>query len=134
MRGFPVFNSLVFENRTVTTYPSDATITAAELLGGLLVDTEAGASTFTLPTAALLAAAIPGIAVGLSFMFALRNTGNNTATVAVGTGITSASGNTLTVATVNTRIFLLICTGVASDSVPGSAYTFDLYSLAVSAH
>jgi hypothetical protein len=133
-QGFPLFTSLVYENRTVTTYPSDATITAAELLGGLLIDTEAGASTFTLPTATLLNAALPGPAVGTSFVFYLRNTGNNTATVAVGTGGTSATGNTLTVATVNTRIFLIRVTGVANASDPTSSDSYTLYSLGVSAH
>lgn len=133
-QGFPVFSSLVYENRTVTSFSTGATITAAQLLGGLLIDTENGAQNMQLPTAALLNAAVPGAAVGASFMFYVRNTGNNTATVVVGTGITSASGNTLTVATVNTRKFLLRCTGVASDAVVGSTDSYALYSLGVSAH
>jgi hypothetical protein len=133
-QGFPLFESLVFENRTVTTFTEDATVTAAQLLGGLLIDTENGAATFTLPTAALLNAAIPGAAAGVSFVFFLRNTGNNTATVAAGTGGTSASGNTLTVATVSTRMFLVLITSVAKGDDPSSSDAYTLYSLGVSAH
>lgn len=133
-QNFARFSTLVYPTFTVTSYADTATVTAAELLGGLLIDTKNGAATLTLPTAALLNAAIPGPAVGTSFEFAVRNTGNNTATVAVGTGGTSASGNTLTVATVNTRLFLLRVTGVASESVVGSTDTYTLYSLGVSAH
>lgn len=133
-QGFPVFSSLIYQKRTVTSYPDTATVTAAEVLGGYLIETKAGAATLTLPTAALLNAAIPGPAVGLSFEFYVRNTGNNTTTVAVGTGGTSVTGNTLTVATVNTRLFLLRITGVATDAVGGSTDSYDLYSLGVSAH
>lgn len=133
-RQYPAFSTLVYPTVTVTSYADTATVTAAELLGGLLIDTKNGAVTLTLPTAALLNAAIPGPAVGTSFDFAVRNTGNNTTTVAVGTGGTSASGNTLTVATVSTRLFKLLVTGVASDTVPGSSDSYTLYSLGVSAH
>ncbi len=130
----PDFESLVYETRTVTTYPDTAVVTAAEVLGGLLIDSKAGAETLTLPTAALLNAAIPGAAVGKSFVFYVRNTGNNTTTVAVGTGGTSVAGNTLTVATLSTRIFLVRITAVANSVDPSSSDTYDLYSLGVSLH
>lgn len=133
-QGFPDFSSLVYETRTVTTYPDSATVTAAELLGGLLIDSKAGAETLTLPTAALLNAAIPAAAVGKSFVFYVRNTGNNTTTVAVGTGGTSVTGNTLTVATLSTRIFLVRITAVANSVDPSSSDSYDLYSLGVSLH
>mgnify|MGYP001590742345 FL=1 len=64
----------------------------------------------------------------------MRNTGNNTYTVAVGTGGTSAAGNTLTVATLSTRIFLLRITGVAVGSDPTSSDAYTLYSIGVSLH
>jgi hypothetical protein len=133
-QNFARFSTLVYPSSTVTTYPSDATITVAELLGGFFVDTEAGASTFTLPTATAINAAVPAPAVGMFFDFYLRNTGNNTATVAVGTGITSATGNTLTVATVNTRQFRLLCTGVRNQGAGTGTDSYTLYSLGVSAH
>lgn len=133
-QGFQDFSTLIYPTFTPATYPDTATVTAADLLGGLILATKAGAATITLPTATLLNAAIPGAAVGKSFEFYVRNTGNNTYTVAVGTGGTSASGNTLTVATVSTRIFLLRITGVANGSDPTSSDTYTLYSLGVSAH
>lgn len=133
-QGFASFSTLVYPTFTATSYPDSATVTAAELAGGLLIETKAGAATLTLPTATLLFATVPGAAVGKSFIFFVRNTGNNTTTVAVGTGGTSVTGNTLTVATVSTRIFLLRVTGVTNGSNPSSSNTYDLYSLGVSAH
>lgn len=130
----PDFESLVYETYTPTTYTDSATVAASELLGGILIDTKNGAATLTLPTAALLNAAVPGAAVGKSVKFYVRNTGNNTCTVAVGTGGTSVSGNTLTVATVNTRMFLLRITGVANSVDPTTSDSYDLYSLLVAAH
>lgn len=133
-QGFADFSSLVYQTVTATSYADSATVTTAELLGGLLIDTKNGAETLTLPTAALVNAAVPGAAVGKSFVFYVRNTGNNTTTVAVGTGGTSASGNTLTIATVNTRLFLLLITAVANGADPSSSDAYTLYSLGVSAH
>ena len=130
----PDFEGLVYETRTVTTYPDTATVTATELLGGLLIDSKAGAETLTLPTAALLNAAVPGAQAGKSFIFYVRNTGNNTTTVAAGTGGTSVSGNTLTIATLSTRIFLVRITAVSNSVDPASTDTYDLYSLGVSLH
>lgn len=130
----PDFTSLVYEMRTPTTYAADATVTPTELLGGVLIDSKNGAETLTLPTAALINAAVPGAAVGKSFEFFVRNIGNNTTTVAVGTGGTSVSGNTLTVATLSTRFFLLRITAIANGADPSSTDTYDLYSLGVSLH
>jgi hypothetical protein len=130
----PDFEGLVYETRTVTTYPDTATVTATELLGGLLIDSKAGAETLTLPTAALLNAAVPGAQAGKSFIFYVRNTGNNTTTVAAGTGGTNVSGNTLTIATLSTRIFLVRITAVSNSVDPASTDTYDLYSLGVSLH
>ncbi len=133
-QGFQDFSTLVYPTFTPATYPDTATVTAADLLGGLILATKAGAATLTLPTAALLNAAIPAPAVGRSFEFYVRNTGNNTYTMAAGTGGTSASGNTLTIATLSTRTFLLRITGVAVASDPTSVDSYTLYSTGVSLH
>lgn len=133
-QGFQDFSTLVYPTFTPATYPDTATVTAADLLGGLILATKAGAATITLPTAILLNAAIPAPAVGRSFEFFVRNTGNNTYTVAVGSGGTSASGNTLTVATLSTRVFLLRITGVANGVDPSSSDSYTLYSTGVSLH
>jgi hypothetical protein len=133
-KGYGVLSGPNLPLVTVTTFASDSAVTPAQVLGGLIIDTEAGAASFTLPTATELNAAINGPVVGTAIDFALRNTGNNTATLVVGTGITSASGNTLTVATLSTRHFKLVCTGVLSASVEGSSNTYALYSMGVSLH
>jgi hypothetical protein len=133
-QGFPDFTSLVYETRTPATYADTGTVTAADLLGGLLLATKNGTATLTLPTATLLNAAVPGAAVGKSFIFYVRNTGNNTYTMAAGTGGTSVTGNTLTIATVSTRFFLVRITGVLKGDDPSSSNSYDLYSLGVSLH
>jgi hypothetical protein len=122
-------------SRTLSTGGGAVTLTAAEVLGGLLVVDTQDAQTATLPTATLIAAALPGgIQVGSSVQFYVRNVGDSVLTIAVGAGITSATGNTLTIAAVTTRPFLLRCTAVAVSSDPASAYTFTLYSLGVGLH
>ena len=102
------------------------TLTTAQVLGGLILqDPSGGAVTTTLPTAAELAAAIrndaPSLATGTSFEFTIRNNdggAGETITVAAGTGGTTSG--TMTIATLNTKRFLVVFTS-------NSAYT--LYSL-----
>lgn len=131
----PRFSSLVYETRNPVTYSaSPATVAVSDLLGGLLIDALAGAMTLNLPSASAINAAIPAPVPGATIKFYVRNTGNNTGTVAVGAGGTSASGNTLTVATLNTREFILQITSVATPSVVGSVDAYTLYSIGVSAH
>lgn len=84
-----------------TAYTTSATVTAAELNGGMLANTGTVAITLTLPTATQMATQL-GAAAGSSFDFTvLNNASGGTVTIAVGSGIT-ASGfpgtNTLTLA------------------------------------
>ncbi len=69
------------------------TLTAAELLNGFINGTPTGAGTYTFPTAALMVAAIPGAAVGDTFVTFLQNTAGaaNTITLAAG-GATLVGG------------------------------------------
>jgi hypothetical protein len=85
---------------TATTYTASATVTAPQLMGGLLT-VSSGTCTLTLPTATQIGAQI-GANSGTTFEFVLLNIASGgTATIAVGSGIT-ASGfpgtNTLTLA------------------------------------
>ncbi len=88
---------------TATAINATATVTAAQLAGGLLTSTSAAATTMTLPTATLLGTQLKA-SQGTSFKFYVDNTaGANTVTVAVGSGIVAAApvitgGATLTVA------------------------------------
>lgn len=109
------------EIMTVETAVDDtATVTAAQLLKRILDAVPTAAATFTLPTAALLVAAIPGAEVGDSFTFVITNNsaGANTITVAAGAGGTA--DGTLTVAQNVARIFLVTLTNVTSAA---EAYT-----------
>lgn len=107
---------------TLTTGGGVRTATAAELLGGIMVLNVDDAQTLTLPTAALLNAAIPGAAIGATVETLLINTGDTTLTVAVGTGGSLVVGNAKsTVATVvanASKRLLIRVTGVlqAGDS------------------
>jgi hypothetical protein len=130
LRGEPTMGGIPLPLKTptlmtLTTGGGVRTLTAAEVLGGLLVVNCDDAQTATLPTAALLLASMPGAAVGQSFDVDLINTGDTTVTVAVGTGGTLATGSNSksTVATVvsnaakrfTIRITSMIAYGDTSD-------------------
>ena len=80
---------------------SNQTITIAQLKTGILYDDPEGAATWTLPTAALIVAGLPGYAVGDCLDFSVINDAtagaNEIVTMAVGTGGTAA-GNLLVAA------------------------------------
>ena len=102
---------------------TDETITTAQLSGGAILQglTLTSDVTYTLPTAALIAAEWPEMDVGDAFSFYV---GNNQAAafdviIAVGTGITAiGTNNNLTVAPQAGKVFTLVKTAAA---------TFDLY-------
>src|SRR5262245_45378969 len=75
-RGEPYLSSLVFQTRvpaSITTAGA-VTYTAAQVLGGMIARDPSGADrTDVLPTAAQLAALIPGVAVGTSFDSCIMN-------------------------------------------------------------
>ena len=84
-----------------------ATLTVAQVLGGVITTTSAAATTLTLPAAADVAAAIPDIAAGACFDLIIDNSGGaSTVTLAVATGFTVSTpaitgGAALTVSTAN---------------------------------
>ncbi len=97
------------------------TLTAAQIRAGVITSTSAAAVTATLPTATLLATALKA-ARGTWFDFAVDNSGPNTVTVAVGTGITAATevvtgGATLTVATGATGLFRIYFTSATTGKL-----------------
>jgi|WetSurSiteA1Bulk_404760.scaffolds.fasta_scaffold100211_2 hypothetical protein len=120
---------------TVGSGTTPLTLTAAEVLVGLLPVNCTDTGTLTLPTAALLVAAMPGIAVGNYFEFNLINFGDSTVTVAVGTGITAkvidSATAVLTTATNYSNRYFLVCTGVAANG--SSSDSFDLYGMGTTA-
>lgn len=90
------------------TVSAAGTLTAAQLLTGLIV-ASGTPGTQTLPTVALLEAALPNVKVDSGFNFNLINTAGSTATVATGTGWTIVG--TATAATVTSAAFRARKTG-----------------------
>jgi len=134
-RRSPLFSSPPIPKRdvstiTVTSGTTPLTCTTTQLLKGLLPVDCQDTGTLTLPTATLIAAAVPGIEVGSCIDFTIINFGAQTLTLAVGTGITAKVITTkttaLTITTLQSDRFWLVCT--ALDGVSGSVTnTFDLY-------
>jgi transcription initiation factor TFIID subunit TAF12 len=85
------------------TATTTATLTAAQVTGGMLVANpgSGAAATYTLPTGALIDAAVPNATVGSTFDLNLINIGTSsgTATLATATGLTDG-GNAFTVVAV----------------------------------
>ena len=105
---------------------SAVTLTARQVLGGMILqDPAGGAVTTTLPTAAEVVKHMRGSRTNSSVRFIIRNIADaaETITVAAGTGITSASGNTLTVGQNATAEYLLVVTNAVSGSEAATLYT-----------
>lgn len=86
------------------TATSTATLTAAQIVGGMLVaNPGTSAATYTLPTGAQIDAAVPNATVGSTFDLALINIGTSSGavTLAVSTGVTDG-GNAVTAVAVTT--------------------------------
>lgn len=98
--------------------------TAAQLLSGLILRNPSGAGRAdTLPTAALLAAAIKGVKVGSTFDVTIRNTATaaETITASVATGVTISG--TATIAQNNSKTFRIVFTNVTAGSEAYTAYS-----------
>ncbi len=90
------------------TATSTATLTAAQVTGNWLVaNPSTSAATYTLPTAALIDAAVPNATVGSTFDLAVVNVGTSsgTVTLALGTGITDGGNALVAVATTSSALF-----------------------------
>jgi len=102
---------------------TDETVTVAQLSGGNLFQdvTLTSDVTYTLPTAALIAAAAADMDIGDAMSFVVTNSqvGAFDVVIAVGAGITKqGANNTLSTPPQSSRIYTLIKTAAA---------TFDLY-------
>lgn len=112
---------------TLTTAGGVRTLTAAEVLGGLLIVNCDDAQTATLPTATLLNAAIQAAAAGASFELDVINVGDTTLTIAVGTGGTLVVGNSkssvATIVSNASKRFIIRVTGVTQQGDASDGYT-----------
>jgi len=117
-KTFAQFSTVVFPTKTptlkiLTTAGGAVTLTAAEVLCGLLNIETQDAQTATTPTAAAIVAAINGCQIGTSFDLDIVNYGDTTLTIALGTGVTKITSTTtavLTIATLTSKRFTFVVT------------------------
>lgn len=104
------------EKKTLTTKTSatDYTMTAAEMIGGLIRDTTSGATAVTLPLVTDLVA-LTGSAAGSSFYVTYLNAGTHTATITTNTGWTLYG--TMAITTGKAQTFLCIIDSATAASL-----------------
>ena len=105
---------------TPQTATSTATLTAAQVTGGILVaNPSTSAATYTLPTAAAIDAVVTSAKVGSTFTLNIVNIGTSsgTVTLAAGTGITDGGNALVAVAITSSAQFLFRKTGDAAWTV-----------------
>jgi len=102
------------------TATSTATLTAAQVTGGLLVaNPSTSAATYTLPTAAAIDAVVTSAKVGSTFTLNVVNTGTSSGavTLATATGITDGGNAFVAVAVTSSAQFTFRKTGDAAWTV-----------------
>ena len=102
------------------TATSTATLTAAQITGGMLVaNPSTSAATYTLPTAAAIDAVVTSAKVGSTFQLSIVNTGTSsgTVTLSMGTGITDGGNAAVAVAVTASALFVFRKTGDAAWTV-----------------
>jgi len=122
--GYARLSSLAYPFFTVASDATAAAITytVAYVLGGLILRNTNGAGRADLlPTAAALVAAIEGCAVGCAFEFTVRSAGAETITITTNTGLTLAG--TMTIATANSKRFIVVFTNVTAGSEAATVYS-----------
>ena len=90
------------------TATATATLTAAQVVGGmLLANPSTSAATYTLPTAALIDAAVPNATVGSTFDLSIVNIGTSsgTVTLSMGTGVTDGGNAAVAIAITSSALF-----------------------------
>jgi hypothetical protein len=90
------------------TATSTATLTAAQIVGGMLVaNPGTSAATYTLPTGALIDAAVPNATVGSTFDLSIINIGTSSGavTLAVSTGVTDGGNAVTAIAVTSSALF-----------------------------
>ena len=84
-----------------------ATLTAAQIVNGMLVATPTANATLTLPTAVLIDAAVPNARIGSTFDLALVNAAaaTYTAAFALSTGVTNGGNAVISLAATTSALF-----------------------------
>ena len=115
-RDMVIVDDELASKRTQTAVTDTATITAAQVLTGILDGTPTAAATYTLPTAALLVAGIANCKVGSSFLLIVNNKSASALTITVAAGDGGTGDGTLTVAQNVIRAFLILITNVTTPA------------------
>ena len=120
------------------------TLSTTEFAPGLLIlNPGTTATTYTTPTASNICSAFPGVAIAApgtssnwGYTLAMRNIGGSggTATIAAGSGVTLATGNTNSVAVSHTRNFIVVPTACNGGNNSGATAAVTVYSAQDSAH
>lgn len=122
----PSFSSQINEVLTVTNLGAGAqALTAAQILGGLIIGVPTAAANYTTDTALNLVNAIQGAVVGSAIQFTVRNktAGAFAITLVGGTGVTLNAGDTVTVAQSNQKTFVAVVTALPDFEGNGAAVT-----------
>ena len=96
------------------TATATATLTAAQIVNAMLVaNPSASAATYTLPTGALIDAAVPNATVGSTFDLSIVNIGTSSGavTLAVNTGVTDGGNALVAIAVTSSQTFRFRKTG-----------------------
>ena len=97
------------------TATATATLTAAQIVNQMLVANpgSSSAATYTLPTGALIDAAVPNATVGSTFDLSIVNIGTSsgTVTLAVSTGVTDGGNAVVALAVTTSQLFRFRKTG-----------------------
>ena len=115
-RDMVIVDDELASKRTQTAVTDTVTITAAQVLTGILDGTPTAAATYTLPTAALLVAGIANCKVGSSFLLIVNNKSAGAYTITVAAGADGTGDGTLTVAQNVIRAFLILITNVTTPA------------------
>lgn len=102
------------------------TLTAAQVLGGVIIGTPTAGRTYTLPAADALLALVPGAVVGSCVEFSVTNlaASSNAITVAASESITNGGiAGHLVVAAASSKRFKIVFTNVTADSEAAVIYS-----------
>jgi len=128
MTTMPIIGSgLTFPLMTATAKTSAAgyTLTAAEVLTGLVIDaTNTGGIAVAMPTVAAVVALIPGWVAGTSFLFWYKNTGNQTMTLGTDASTQWTMTGTMTALLNTTRVYLCRI----ATAVTGTVYSLGTFA------
>lgn len=105
----------------VVTVTGAVTLTAAQVMGGMVAHAAGAGANLATPTAAEIVAALGGASVGTAVRLHIRNTGAGASTLTAGAGVT-LSGTAAT-ATLNAKTWLFVVTNNIIGSEAVTAYS-----------